>query len=90
MEDAYRSQFRLPYPVYEKLKTAAEESGRSLNAELVYRLTQSFTENTPPSQKTASKASNIQVEELAEKLALPENRAELKAILAALTKLANK
>jgi len=38
MEDTYRSQFRLPYPLYEKLKEAADVAGRSVNAELVHRL----------------------------------------------------
>lgn len=42
MDDTYRSQFRLPYPLYEKLKAAADHSGRSLNAELVARLQDSF------------------------------------------------
>ncbi|HYD58972.1 MAG TPA: Arc family DNA-binding protein [Noviherbaspirillum sp.] len=42
MEDQYRSQFRLPYPLYERLKDAASASGRSLNSEVVFRLEQSF------------------------------------------------
>ena len=44
MDDLYRSQFRLPYPLYEKLKAHADKSGRSVNAELVARLEQSFYE----------------------------------------------
>jgi len=43
-KDTYRSQFRLPWPLYEQLKAASEESGRSLNAELVARLQESFDE----------------------------------------------
>lgn len=42
-EDQYRSQFRLPYSLYEKLKSAADERGESLNKELVTRLERSFT-----------------------------------------------
>lgn len=42
MEDTFRSQFRLPYPLYEKLKAVAEQSNRSLNAEIVARLQSSF------------------------------------------------
>jgi len=38
MEDTYRSQFRLPYPLYERLKKSADASRRSVNAELVARL----------------------------------------------------
>lgn len=41
-KDTYRSQFRLPYDLYEALKDAAEENRRSLNAELVERLEKSF------------------------------------------------
>lgn len=43
MDDTYRSQFRLPYPLYEKLKKSAEEHNRSLNSELVYRLETSLS-----------------------------------------------
>lgn len=42
MEDTFRSQFRLPYPLYEKLKAVAEESNRSLNSEIVARLQSTF------------------------------------------------
>ncbi|GLX87874.1 hypothetical protein Pfra02_04430 [Pseudomonas fragi] len=42
MEDTYRSQFRLPYSLYESLKISASSNRRSLNAELVARLEESF------------------------------------------------
>jgi hypothetical protein len=42
MDDTYRSQFRLPWSVYIQLKDAAQESGRSLNAELVAQLSASL------------------------------------------------
>lgn len=42
MEEIYRSQFRLPYALYEKLKGAADLNHRSVNAELVARLEASF------------------------------------------------
>lgn len=41
-DDIYRSQFRLPYDLYEKLKEAADAKSRSVNAELVARLADSF------------------------------------------------
>lgn len=41
--DQHRSQFRLPYPLYERLKAAAEAQQRSLNAEIVARLEASFS-----------------------------------------------
>lgn len=46
MNDTYRSQFRLPSELADKLREAAEVSGRSLNAEVVARLEASFA---PPS-----------------------------------------
>lgn len=46
MDDTYRSQFRLPYPLYELLKKAADTNHRSVNAELVARLEASFPELT--------------------------------------------
>lgn len=38
MDDIYRSQFRLPWRLYEELKQKADFAGRSLNAEVVNRL----------------------------------------------------
>lgn len=49
-EETYRSQFRLPYSLYEKLKAASENNRRSLNAELVARLEESTTKDAPPSE----------------------------------------
>lgn len=48
MEDTYRSQFRLPYQLYELLKKAADANRRSVNAELIARLEASFPELTMP------------------------------------------
>jgi hypothetical protein len=41
-----RSQFRIPHELAEQLKSAATESHRSLNAEIVGRLSASFSENS--------------------------------------------
>lgn len=41
-DDIYRSQFRLPYSLYEKLKESAEANNRSVNAELVFNLERSL------------------------------------------------
>lgn len=41
-EDIYRSQFRMPYSLYEKIKESADANRRSVNAELVARLEESF------------------------------------------------
>ncbi|WP_035853513.1 Arc family DNA-binding protein [Deefgea rivuli] len=43
MNDLYRSQFRLPWALYEALQTQATENGISLNAELVQRLQASLS-----------------------------------------------
>ncbi|WLH76823.1 Arc family DNA-binding protein [Pseudomonas sp. FP2335] len=42
MEEIYRSQFRLPYSLYEQLKASADKNRRSVNAELIARLEQSL------------------------------------------------
>lgn len=43
MNDLHRSQFRLPYVLYDRIKAAAEANKRSINAEIVSRLEASFT-----------------------------------------------
>lgn len=42
MDEIYRSQFRMPYALYEQLKASAAANHRSVNAELVARLEASF------------------------------------------------
>ncbi len=46
MEDTHRSQYRLPWPLYDELKAAAEKNRRPLNAELVARLESTFPQLT--------------------------------------------
>jgi hypothetical protein len=46
MEDTHRSQYRLPWPLYEELKAAAEKNRRPLNAELIARLESTFPQLT--------------------------------------------
>lgn len=41
-KDIYRSQFRLPQSLYEKLKTSADSKNVSVNSELVSRLEEAF------------------------------------------------
>lgn len=51
INDLHRSQFRLPYPLYERLKSASEGSLRSLNAEIVMRLEASFAPVEDPVER---------------------------------------
>lgn len=44
-DDTHRSQYRLPADLYDQLQSAAQASGRSLNAELVARLRETFVLN---------------------------------------------
>lgn len=46
MEEIFRSQFRLPAGLADKLRAAAEANNRSMNAEIVARLEQSFSPET--------------------------------------------
>ncbi|WP_082936726.1 Arc family DNA-binding protein [Pseudomonas citronellolis] len=48
MDEIYRSQFRLPYPLYEQLKASADANRRSVNAELVARLEESLLREQTP------------------------------------------
>lgn len=44
--DIYRTQLRLPMDIYVQLKSASDESGRSLNAEIAHRISVSLTGKT--------------------------------------------
>lgn len=46
MSDIYRSQFRMPISLFEKLKNEAGKSKRSANAELVARLERSLADSS--------------------------------------------
>jgi hypothetical protein len=46
MKDSYRSQFRLPWPLYHQLNESATKNQRSLNAELVARLESTYPQLT--------------------------------------------
>ncbi|HDS1226013.1 TPA: Arc family DNA-binding protein [Stenotrophomonas maltophilia] len=41
--DTVRSQLRLPAELHQRVAQAAEESGRSMNAEIVHRIEQTFS-----------------------------------------------
>lgn len=54
MDDTYRSQFRIPQYLYEKLKASSVQTRRSLNTELVARLESTFH---PPDLRSADLSS---------------------------------
>ncbi|WP_233860021.1 Arc family DNA-binding protein [Paraburkholderia sp. HD33-4] len=62
MDDTFRSQFRLPWPVYLQLKAAAAASGRSLNAELVAQLSNALS--TPGDEAAPAKVAPLTTEQL--------------------------
>lgn len=66
MDDIFRSQFRLPWPVYLQLKAASETSGRSLNAELVAQLSTALS--TPGDEGTPAKTVPLTTDQLSEVL----------------------
>lgn len=53
INDLYRSQFRLPYPIYERLKAEADAQKRSLNAEINIRLAASLEADEDPVARLA-------------------------------------
>jgi len=46
MGDIHRSQYRMPFKLFEKLKAESVKSGRSVNAELVQRLERTLLESS--------------------------------------------
>ncbi|MCA7941729.1 Arc family DNA-binding protein [Burkholderia cepacia] len=70
MDDTYRSQFRLPWSVYLQLKEAAQESGRSLNGELVALLSASLARKSGEPAKPAP-LSTEQLAKVLQQITLP-------------------
>ena len=57
--EVYRFLLRMPTHLRERLKDAAEESGRSLNAEIVSRLDQSLADNPGAVRRLGSRLSGV-------------------------------
>ncbi|MGU7843823.1 Arc family DNA-binding protein [Burkholderia sp. AW33-5] len=70
MDDTYRSQFRLPWSVYLQLKDAAQENGRSLNGELVARLSASLALRSGENVKAAPLTTD-QLSKVLQQITLP-------------------
>lgn len=49
--DHHRSQYRIPYPLYDRLKAEAEAGKRSVNGEIVARLEATFATTEDPVER---------------------------------------
>ena len=47
-DDFFRTQIRIPSDVYEAIKESAEESGRSINAEMVHLMSLGLSSKEQP------------------------------------------
>lgn len=82
MQDIFRSQFRLPSELAEKLREEAERNNRSLNAEVVARLEGSFSiekEGRPSFMEVAFAAFNAGLEAQQDGTAIAKLKKLLKA-----------
>lgn len=68
-DDQYRSQFRLPYELYEQLKAAADTNKNSVNAELVARLQESFSAK-PDAAELEGRIAGMELRAMATELSL--------------------
>ena len=66
-KDIYRSQFRMPQELFEKLKASADSHHRSVNAELVAILQASL--DGPPSDAPHRHNRQLELEDIAERAA---------------------
>lgn len=82
MEDIVRSQLRVPFALHEQLRQSAERSGRSLNAEIIYRLSESL-KSIPSVQSSV----NPKVDDLVGRLSNPAHQDELRTLLDTLYRL---
>lgn len=60
-KDIIRFQFRLPVDLHEQLKLKASQAARSLNSEMVYRLSQSLNNHTTKVAQPLSENRNLPV-----------------------------
>ena len=61
MQEIFRSQFRLPVELADKIRESADAEGRSMNAEVVARLEQSFQERASQSPEAAKEEVRAQI-----------------------------
>ncbi|QPS74825.1 Arc family DNA-binding protein [Delftia acidovorans] len=73
MQEIFRSQFRLPVELADKIRESADASGRSMNAEVVARLEQSFQERAGQSLDAAKEEVRAQIRLVLEEMKAMEN-----------------
>lgn len=64
-DDFFRTQIRIPSDIYEAIKEAAEESGRSINAEMVHLMATALNVTEPETALTEVRIREWIREELA-------------------------
>jgi hypothetical protein len=64
-DDFFRTQIRIPSDIYEAIKESAEESGRSLNAEMVHLMSIGLDAKTPIHSDSDTRIRELIREELA-------------------------
>lgn len=75
MQDIFRSQFRLPVELADKLRESAEASNRSMNAEVVARLEDSFSSR--PASNDVKLAMDTYLATLENQAAMAEMRIQM-------------
>ncbi|MCX7509406.1 Arc family DNA-binding protein [Delftia tsuruhatensis] len=73
MQEIFRSQFRLPVELADKIRESADASGRSMNAEVVARLEQSFRERASHPPEAAKEEIRSQIRLVLEEMKAMEN-----------------
>jgi hypothetical protein len=64
-DNFFRTQIRIPSDIYEAIKEAAEESGRSINAEMVHLMATTLNMREPEREFTEERIRELIKEELA-------------------------
>ncbi|HPY40351.1 MAG TPA: Arc family DNA-binding protein [Thiolinea sp.] len=64
-DNFFRTQIRIPSDIYEAIKEAAEESGRSINAEMVHLMATALNMREPENELTEGRIIELIRNELA-------------------------
>jgi hypothetical protein len=64
-DDFFRTQIRIPSDIYEAIKASAEDSGRSINAEMVHLMAVALNMREPERELTEARILELVRSELA-------------------------